>query len=220
MPLCWHRRYAVYSANYANVPETLATAKQDGAVFEFFAEEAARADTAAAAAAAAASHTHATLEALLFRPVQRMCLYPLLFKQARAATLHVVSPLPCTHHTSFPSRLASPLLMLRLPCVPLLFMFEQAVSAQRRLEQTTAELHSHSSDAASGEASAVGGGGGGGAGSSTVGRGSGGAGGSSSSGGVGGCGGATTVRTSSVEQSQLEQVLSPLHTRHLLPPLL
>ena len=94
------KMYAVYSATYASVPEALETARQSSKI-DIFLRNAALAAAAAEMEAAPASDEAseppqptprapmqsraAGLEQLLFRPVQRMCLYPLLFKQALAA---------------------------------------------------------------------------------------------------------------------------------------
>ena len=71
------KMYNTYAGNYANVPEALRVARAVPGV-EAFLEEADR-----------LQGRQATLEALLFRPVQRMCLYPLLFKQALGHCLRV-----------------------------------------------------------------------------------------------------------------------------------
>ena len=110
--------YAVYSAQYAHVPEALEAARREVKGLDAFLKEAAskgRDEAAASAPAAApapadaeapdgetssqpaaaaktslpAATREAALEQLLFRPVQRMCLYPLLFKQALAARIRV-----------------------------------------------------------------------------------------------------------------------------------
>ena len=73
------RMYAIYSANYKDVPAALSTAKQEKAVADFLRERAQR------DAEEKGEGKSATLDALLFRPVQRMCVYPLLFKQATTA---------------------------------------------------------------------------------------------------------------------------------------
>jgi len=70
------RMYAIYSANYKDVPAALSTAKEDEAVADFLQEQAQRDSEEKG------EGKSATLNALLFRPVQRMCVYPLLFKQA------------------------------------------------------------------------------------------------------------------------------------------
>ena len=73
------RMYAIYSANYKDVPAALSTAKQEKAVADFLRERAQR------DAEEKGEGKSATLDALLFRPIQRMCVYPLLFKQATTA---------------------------------------------------------------------------------------------------------------------------------------
>ena len=75
----YFRMYAVYSANYATVPEALIKAKGEQAVAHFLRNE------AQSDAEERDERKRATLDALLFRPVQRMCIYPLLFKQAMTA---------------------------------------------------------------------------------------------------------------------------------------
>ena len=112
------KMYAVYSAQYAHVPEALEATRREVKGLDAFLKEAAskgRDEAAASAPAAApapadaeapdgetssqpaaaaktslpAATREAALEQLLFRPVQRMCLYPLLFKQALAARIRV-----------------------------------------------------------------------------------------------------------------------------------
>ena len=63
------KMYGVYCANFPNVAGALTAARDDPAVDDLLTE--------------LETEHHTTLHALLFRPVQRMCLYPLLFKQAR-----------------------------------------------------------------------------------------------------------------------------------------
>ena len=63
------KMYAFYSANYSNVPQVLAKLAE-------------AADPKVEEILAAAEERNTSLAQLLFRPVQRMCLYPLLFKQA------------------------------------------------------------------------------------------------------------------------------------------
>ena len=58
------------------LPAALSTAKEDEAVADFLQEQAQRDSEEKG------EGKSATLNALLFRPVQRMCVYPLLFKQA------------------------------------------------------------------------------------------------------------------------------------------
>ena len=70
------RMYAIYSANYKDVPAALSTAKEDEPVADFLREQEQRDSEEKG------EGKSATLSALLFRPVQRMCVYPLLFKQA------------------------------------------------------------------------------------------------------------------------------------------
>ena len=61
--------YAGYCGTFADAPAKLRDAEQ-------------RSKTVAAIVSAKQDEAHTALEALLFRPVQRMCVYPLLFKQA------------------------------------------------------------------------------------------------------------------------------------------
>jgi hypothetical protein len=70
------RMYAIYSANYKDVPAALSKAKEDEPVADFLREQEQRDSEEKG------EGKSATLSALLFRPVQRMCVYPLLFKQA------------------------------------------------------------------------------------------------------------------------------------------
>ena len=61
--------YAIYCGKFTDAPERLALARH-------------RNKRVDAVATRAAAEFNTALEALLFRPVQRMCVYPLLFKQA------------------------------------------------------------------------------------------------------------------------------------------
>ena len=74
------RMYAIYSANYKDVPAALSTAKEDEPVADFLREQEQRDSEEKG------EGKSATLSALLFRPVQRMCAYPLLFKEVVNAT--------------------------------------------------------------------------------------------------------------------------------------
>jgi len=65
--LPYFKMYAAYCANYPHVAASLAQVRMEDKVAQLLAEK-------------HAQH-HTTLQALLFRPVQRMCLYPLLFKR-------------------------------------------------------------------------------------------------------------------------------------------
>ena len=64
----FERCYAQYSSSYTSVADGLRRARQEDAAVDDFVSGAERASGCA-------------LGALLFRPVQRMCLYPLLFQQ-------------------------------------------------------------------------------------------------------------------------------------------
>jgi len=67
-------RYSTYSAGYARVNEALATALKHTAVRDHISRHEALYSV--------------NLTAILFRPVQRMCVYPLLFQQALKYTAH------------------------------------------------------------------------------------------------------------------------------------
>ena len=70
--LPFFKMYATYCANYGDVAHALEQVQQDAASAALLHDVYERSGT--------------TLAALLFRPVQRICLYPLLFKQARPRT--------------------------------------------------------------------------------------------------------------------------------------
>ena len=86
------KTYAQYSAQYAHVPEALEDARKDAAVDAFLKRVAAGEDTDPSGsptdgAPSDLNEVKAGLQQLLFRPVQRMCLYPLLMKQALAGRI-------------------------------------------------------------------------------------------------------------------------------------
>ena len=64
------KMYATYCGKFTDAPARLAEAVKRSRAVEGIASR-------------AASEFNTALEALLFRPVQRMCVYPLLFSQAR-----------------------------------------------------------------------------------------------------------------------------------------
>jgi len=70
--LPYFKMYAAYCANYPHVAAVLSQVLNDERVGQLLVDK----------------HTtyHTTLQALLFRPVQRMCLYPLLFKRILSST--------------------------------------------------------------------------------------------------------------------------------------
>ena len=85
------KMYAAYSAQYAHVPEALEKAQRERAVGAFLkrAASAPAEEQGAEQQQQQQASRDAGLGQLLFRPVQRMCLYPLLFKQALAAKIRV-----------------------------------------------------------------------------------------------------------------------------------
>ena len=77
------KMYGAYCANFPNVAAALTAARDDPAVDDLLTER--------------ETEHHTTLLALLFRPVQRMCVYPLLFKQVRRGRPD--PPRPAAHLT-------------------------------------------------------------------------------------------------------------------------
>lgn len=70
--LPFFKMYSTYCAAYVKINDSMADAKSVGAVAEFIDDK--------------KEKENVSLDALLFRPVQRMCVYPLLFKQALGFT--------------------------------------------------------------------------------------------------------------------------------------